>query len=70
MAYCIVGIVFWALNIRGHIPQFGNDHDARRNASPHADTGIVVRILVGFLVSVALLALALWVVVWLAIRIL
>jgi hypothetical protein len=69
MAYCIVGIVFWALNIRGHIPQFG-DYDARRNASPHADTGIVFRIVGGFLASVALLALALWVVAWLAIRIL
>jgi|GraSoiStandDraft_40_1057318.scaffolds.fasta_scaffold595094_1 hypothetical protein len=70
MAHCLVGIVFWALNIRGHIPQFGDYHDARRNASPHADTGIAFRIVGGFLASVALLALALWVVVWLAIRIL
>jgi hypothetical protein len=41
MAYCIVGIVLWALDSRGHIPQFGDDHDARHNASPHADTGAI-----------------------------
>ena len=49
MAHCLVGIVFWALNIRGHIPQFGDYHDARRNASPHADTGIAFRIVLASL---------------------
>ncbi len=68
MGHYIVGVVFWILDIRGHIPQFGGHHPSRNNAS--AGTGLVSRIVAGFLVSVALLALALWAAVWLAIRLL
>ncbi len=70
MGYDIVGIVFWILDIRGHIPQFGDDYPIRNNASVKAGTSGVSGIIVGFLVSVALLALALWAAVWLAIRLL
>jgi hypothetical protein len=70
MGHTIVGFVFWILDVRGHIPQFGDYYPVRRRASPHADRGLVLRIVVGFLVSVAFLALTLWLAVWLAIRLL
>ena len=69
MGYVIVEVVSWILSIRGHIPQFGDDHPLRHNAP--AGAGIsVTRILAGFVIGAALLALALWVAVWLAIRLL
>jgi hypothetical protein len=69
MGYNIVQVVIWILEIRGHIPQFGNNHPLRHNAS--ADPSInLARLLAGFAVGVGLFALALWVAVWLAIRLL
>ena len=68
MGYYIAGLVFWILDIRGHIPQSGDYHPVRNDRSP--DPGALSRIVIGFLVSVALLALALWFAVWLAIRLL
>ena len=68
MGYYIAGVAFWILNIRGHIPQF-NDYQPMRN-EPSREAGALARIVFGFLACVALLALALWVAVWLAIRLL
>jgi hypothetical protein len=69
MGYSIVGIVAWILSIRGHIPQFGDEHPLRHGAS--AAPGInLARLMAGFIVGAALFALALWVAVWLAIRLL
>jgi hypothetical protein len=68
MGYYIAGLVFWILDIRGHIPQFGNYHPVRHDPAPHG--GAASRIVIGFLVCVALLASSLWFAVWLAIRLL
>jgi hypothetical protein len=68
MEYYIARAVFWILNIRGHIPQFGDYHPVRHESS--GDAGALARIVIGFFVSVAFLALALWLAVWLAIRLL
>jgi hypothetical protein len=68
MGYYVAGAVFWILNIRGHIPQFGDYRPIRHE--PSGDAGGPARIVIGFLVSVAFLALALWLAVWLAIRLL
>jgi hypothetical protein len=68
MGYYIVGVVFFIQNIRGHIPQFGDYHPIRHESS--GDARAVARIMIGFVASVAFLALALWLAVWLAIRVL
>jgi hypothetical protein len=69
MGYVIVEVACWILDIRGHIPQFGDDRPLRRDVP--AGIGIrVARILAGIVVGAALLALALWIAVWLAIRLL
>jgi hypothetical protein len=68
MAYYIAEVVFWILNIRGHIPQFGDYHPVRHESS--GDTGGLAPIVIGFLFSVTFLALTLWLAVWLAIRLL
>jgi hypothetical protein len=67
MGYNIVEVVTWILSVRGHIPQFGGDHPLRHSADPGIN---LTRLLAGFVVGAALFASALWVAVWLAIRLL
>ena len=68
MGYHIAALVFWVLDIRGHIPQFGNYHPVRNDPAP--DGSAASRIVIGIFVCVGLFALALWFAVWLAIRLL
>jgi hypothetical protein len=69
MGLFILKIMFWSLGIRGHIPQFG-DYQPNRNSPSSFAFGAVTRIVAGFVVSVACLALALWLAVWLAMTVL
>jgi hypothetical protein len=69
MGLYVLDVVLWILGIRGHIPH----HDSfgpGRGASSVADGGNPLRILAAFALSVAFLSLALWAVVWLAVRLL
>jgi hypothetical protein len=53
----IVGIVFWILDIRGHIPQFGDYRPIPNGSSSRLDANLVARIVAGLLANVAVPAL-------------
>jgi hypothetical protein len=70
MSLHVLDAVTWILNIRGHIPQNGDFGPVPGESSFGANRGILIRVLAAFVVTVALLSLALWAAVWLAIKLL
>jgi hypothetical protein len=64
----ILDAIFWILGIRGHIPQNG-DFRAGPGKSWFGSSGLI-RVLAAFVLIVAVLSLALWAAVWLAIKLL
>ena len=69
MSLYVLDLVLWMLGIRGHIPHDGDDFRPGRNERPFAaGTSTLMRALAIVVVSVALLSLALWAAVWLAVR--
>lgn len=70
MSPYILDAVIWILGIRGHIPQSGDFGPVRGESSFGANRGTLMRVLAAFVATVALLSLALWAAVWLAIKLL
>lgn len=70
MSLYVLNAVIWILGIRGHIPQSGDFGPVRGESSLGANRGTLTRFLAAFVVTVALLSLALWAAVWLAIKLL
>jgi len=68
MSQFVLDVVVWILGIRGHIPQIDGFRTGRADAALAAGTG--VRVLAAAFISVAVLSLALWTAVWLAIKVL
>jgi hypothetical protein len=72
MGLHLLDVVFRILGIRGHIPQHGDFWGGGRDVpggSPLAANGLL-RVLAAFVVTFAILSLALWAAVWLTIKIL
>jgi hypothetical protein len=70
MSPYLLDVMIWILGIRDHIPQH-HDFGAGPNKSSRASSAHrLMRVLAAFVVAVALLSLALWAAVWLAIRLL
>ncbi|TMJ46742.1 MAG: hypothetical protein E6G85_30275 [Alphaproteobacteria bacterium] len=70
MSLFFLDAVLWTFGVRGHIPHC-DDFNPGRGVSPVADSSYPLRrMLAALTVSVALLSLALWAVVWLTIRLL
>ena len=67
MSLYVLDAFIWILGIRGHIPQSGEFPIAGRS-SVGAGAGALVRALAVFIGMVALLSLALWLAVGLAIK--
>jgi hypothetical protein len=67
MSLFVLDTIFWILGIRGHIPGHDDFH-----GGPHKSSFVsnprLMWILVVFVLVVALLSLAVWAAVWLAIR--
>jgi hypothetical protein len=70
MSRYVLNAFFWILGIRGHIPQSVDVAPLPGQSSFRISTGTVIRALTAFVVMVALLSLALWLLVWLAIKLL
>jgi hypothetical protein len=65
----VLDAIIWILGIRGHIPQ-DDDSPAGRGQSLAAGPNLLVRVLAVAIISIACLSLALWLAVWLAIKLL
>jgi hypothetical protein len=70
MSLYVLDAVIRILGIRGHIPQSGDFGPAPGESSFGAGNRTLMRALAAFVVTVALLSLALWAAVWLAIKLL
>jgi hypothetical protein len=68
MSPYVLDAVFWVLGIRGHIPKNGDFHAGRGESSSAGHR--LLRVLAAFVLVVAVLSLALWAAVWLAIKLL
>jgi hypothetical protein len=68
MTMYVLDAVLWMIGIRGHVPRNGDFGDGSSDSSPAPHTGRLVWIRAAIVVSVALLSLAMWAAVWLAIR--
>ena len=64
----VLDAIFWILGIRGHISRNG-DFRAGPGNSSFGSRGLI-RVLAAFVLIVAVLSLALWAAVWLAIKLL
>jgi hypothetical protein len=69
MALFALDVVLWLLGVRGHIPRFDEFRPVPVTPVPGA-SGAVLRMLVGVIIGLGLLALAVWCAVWLALRLL
>ncbi len=69
MSLYVLDAVFRVFGIRAHIPQDDDFGGGRSRSSIGSDTNALFRVLAA-LVVVAILALALWAAVWLAINLL
>ena len=70
MSLYILDALLWIVGIRGHIPGH-DDFGAGRHRSPFAvNAATLLRILAAAVTFVAVMTLALWAAVWLAIRLL
>lgn len=67
MSLFVLDTIFWILGIRGHIPGHDDFHGGP-NKSSFVSNPRLMWILVVFVLVVALLSLAVWAAVWLAIR--
>lgn len=65
---CVLGMVLWALDIRGHIPQFGDYHAVRAGSPTALPMGAVMGVFAAGAAGVGIFALTLWAAVWLAIK--
>lgn len=70
MGLYVLDAVIWMLGIRGHIPQNGDFGPVPGESSFGSGSSTLMRALAAFVVTVALLSLALWATVWLAIKLL
>jgi hypothetical protein len=70
MSPYILDAVFRAFGTRGHIPQNDDFGDGRSESSLASGTNTLFRVMAAFVAIVAVLALALWAAVWLAIKLL
>jgi hypothetical protein len=70
MGLYVLEVMLWILDIRGHIPQFDDYRRFPAEPSPAAGAGPLVRTLTVLAVTLAVVALAIWAAVWLAIRLL
>lgn len=68
MSLFVLDAIFWILGIRGHIPTNDDFHGGPNKSSIAANSGRLMRILVAFVVVAALLSLAVWAAVWLAVK--
>ena len=68
MSLYVLDAFIWILGIRGHIPQSGEFRPVAGRSSVGASAGAVMRALAVFIGMVALLSLALWLAVALAIE--
>ncbi|MBI5262586.1 MAG: hypothetical protein HY852_12305 [Bradyrhizobium sp.] len=68
MGLFVLDVVLWLLGVRGHIPQFGDFRPVPSETS--ANPSVLKRILTAFVAVFAVLSLAVWATVWLAIRLL
>ncbi len=69
MGLFVLEIVLWLVGIRGHIPQFDDFRPVPATPAPGAGSA-VIRMLATIIVVLALLSLAVWAAVWLALRLL
>ena len=70
MSLYVLDAFFWILGIRGHIPQSGDFRPVPGQSSFGTSTGMLMRALAAFAVTIAFLSLVLWLAVWLAIKLL
>jgi hypothetical protein len=70
MSPYVLDAMIWILGIRDHIPQHHGFGAGPNKSSRASGTNRLMRVLAAFVVAVALLSLALWAAVWLAIRLL
>ena len=66
MGLYVLEVMFWILDVRGHIPQFDDYRRFPTEPSPAAGASPLIILVV----RVALVAFAVWAAVWLAIRLL
>jgi hypothetical protein len=70
MSLYLLDAVLWVLGIRGHVPRDDDFRPGRNEALLAAGRNPLWRILTLFVVTIAFLALALWLAVWLALKLL
>jgi hypothetical protein len=70
MTLFVLDAILWIFGIRGHIPQNDGFPAGRSGSSFAANTATLMRVLAVAVISVAVLALALWAAVWLAVKLL
>jgi hypothetical protein len=70
MSPYVLDAMIWILGIRDHIPQHHGFGAGPNKSSLASSTHRLMRVLAAFAVAVALLSLALWAAVWVAIRLL
>jgi hypothetical protein len=70
MSPYVLDAMIWILGIRAHIPQHDDFGAGPNKSSLASGTNRLMRVVAAFVVTVALLSLALWAAVWLAIRLL
>jgi hypothetical protein len=68
MSLFVLDAIFWISGVRGHIPTNDDFHGGPNKSSFAANSGRLMRILLAFAVVAALLSLAVWAAVWLAIK--
>ena len=66
----VLNAFIWILSVRGHIPENRGFGDGPRHQASRTHSGKLMRALAIFVAVAAFLALALWVAVWLAIKLL
>ena len=70
MSLRVLDAILWIFGIRGHIPRNDDFGPGRGESSFGANSGRLMRVLAAVVVAAALLSLALWAAVWLAIKLL
>ena len=70
MSLFVLEAILWIFGIRGHIPRDDGFPYGRGSASLAADSRPLMRLLIAAVISIVLLALALWAAVWLTIKLL
>ncbi len=68
MGLFVLDVILWLVGLRGHIPQFDDFRPVPSHGSPRSPA--LLGILAAFVGVFAVLSLALWATVWLAIQLL